>query len=63
MIDSTGQPFLIEFNTNPCLELSSNLLARIIPEMLENAFRIALDPIFPPPEIIYWGNNRKIKMK
>jgi len=24
-------------------------LARIIPNMIENAFKIALDPMFPPP--------------
>jgi tubulin monoglycylase TTLL3/8 len=49
MLDSSLKPWLIEVNTNPCLELSSTLLARIIPTMLENAFRIGLDPIFPPP--------------
>lgn len=37
---------MIEVNTNPCLELSSSLLSRVIPEMLDNAFRIALDPFF-----------------
>lgn len=41
---------MIEVNTNPCLELSSPLLARLIPNMLENAFKIAVDPIFMPPE-------------
>ena len=25
------------------------MLARIIPNMIENAFKIAVDPIFPPP--------------
>ena len=50
MIDENFKVFLIEVNTNPCLELSSPLLARMIPSMLENAIRIAVDPIFPPPE-------------
>ncbi len=36
-------------NNNPCLELSSPLLARIIPNMIENAMKIAIDPMFPPP--------------
>lgn len=44
MLDEDLKPWLIEVNTNPCLELSSSLLSRIIPEMLDNAFRIALDP-------------------
>jgi tubulin monoglycylase TTLL3/8 len=50
MIDDEFKPYLIEVNTNPCLELSSPLLARLIPNMLENAFKIAVDPLFPPPE-------------
>lgn len=49
MIDEKFDTWLIEVNTNPCLELSCPLLARIIPNMVENALRIALDPIFPPP--------------
>ena len=48
MIDSDFKVWLIEVNTNPCLELSCSYLAKLIPEMLENAFKIALDPIFPP---------------
>lgn len=48
MIDSEFKVWLIEVNTNPCLELSCSYLAKLIPEMLENAFKIALDPIFPP---------------
>ena len=48
MIDADFKVYLIEANTNPCLELSCPLLARIIPAMLDSAFRIALDPLFPP---------------
>lgn len=47
MVDAELKVWLIEVNTNPCLELSSPLLARIIPAMLDNAFRIAIDPYFP----------------
>ena len=50
MIDEDFKVYLIEANTNPCLELSSLLLAKLIPRMVDNAFRITLDPIFTPPE-------------
>jgi hypothetical protein len=50
MFDDEFKPYLIEVNTNPSLELSSPLLARLIPNMLDNAFRIVADPIFQPPE-------------
>ena len=39
MLDEDFRLYLIEVNTNPCLEMSSPLLARIIPEVLDNAFR------------------------
>jgi len=50
MIDDEFRPYLIEVNTNPCLELSSPLIARLIPTMLENALRIGCDTVFLPPE-------------
>jgi tubulin monoglycylase TTLL3/8 len=49
MIDRNFKPWLIEVNTNPCLELSSKYLNVIIPSMLDNAFKIVLDCIFPAP--------------
>ena len=50
MFDDDFKVFLIEVNTNPCLELGCPLLARLIPNMVENALRLAVDPLFPPPE-------------
>jgi hypothetical protein len=37
MIDSNLNVWLIEINTNPCLELSCPLLSSLIPKMVENA--------------------------
>ena len=48
MIDANFNVWLIEVNTNPCLELSSLLLSRIIPAFMEHTFRLTIDPIFPP---------------
>jgi len=56
MLDEDFKLYLIEVNTNPCLEMSRRLLCRIIPEVLENIFRIVLDPIYPCPDI---SSNKK----
>lgn len=50
MFDDEFKVYLIEVNTNPCLELGCPLLARLIPNMVDNALRITVDPLFPPPE-------------
>ena len=51
MIDEDLNPWMIEVNTNPCFELSSPYLARLIPQMVESALKLAVDPVFPPPPI------------
>jgi hypothetical protein len=50
MVDQNMKVSIIECNTNPSLELSCPLMARIIPAMLDNVFRIVVDPLFPPPD-------------
>jgi Tubulin-tyrosine ligase family len=39
MIDDQFKVWLIEVNTNPCLETTSPILNRIIPQMVDNVFR------------------------
>ena len=48
MIDADFKVYLIECNTNPCLELPCPLLTRVISQVLDNTFRVAVDPLFPP---------------
>jgi hypothetical protein len=50
MIDENFKVWLIEANTNPCLEMSCTLLTRLISNMIDNVISIAVDPLFPPPE-------------
>lgn len=50
IIDAGFKPWLIEANTNPCLELSSPLLEQIIPRMLEEALELTIDIAFPSPK-------------
>ena len=46
MIDETGYPWLIEVNNNPCIEESSKLLQKLLPRVLDDAFKLTLDPLF-----------------
>ena len=47
LIDSNFHVWLIEVNTNPCLELSSPYLEILIPRMLDHAFALTIDQLFP----------------
>lgn len=49
MIDSHFRPWLIEINTNPCLELSSPVLMDVLPNLIENVVKVGVDSVFPPP--------------
>jgi hypothetical protein len=50
MIDENFRVYLIEINTNPCLNICCPLLSKLIPNVVDNTFRLAVDPLFPPPE-------------
>ncbi len=51
MIDANFKPFLIEVNSNPCLEFVNSTLEELISSMINSAVSTALDPHFPPPSI------------
>lgn len=46
IVDEDLQSYMIEVNTNPCIEESSNLLKVLIPRMLDDMFRLTLDTVF-----------------
>lgn len=48
ILDETLRPWLIEVNTNPCLEESSGLLRQLIPRMIDDCLKLTVDVIFPP---------------
>jgi hypothetical protein len=43
LVDSDNETWLIEVNTNPCLEESSPLLGLLIPRMINDALRLTVD--------------------
>ena len=57
MLEEDQTPRLIEINTNPCLETNCSLLTRLISQLLEQTFRLTLDPLFPPPK--HFAPSRK----
>lgn len=54
MVDEVDcKPWLIEVNTNPCLEESSPLLEQLLPRMIDDAFELTLDKMFPSTKNSY----------
>jgi hypothetical protein len=49
MIDSELKTYLIEINSNPCLEFSCPMLEELIGNMIEGVFQIAVDRLCPSP--------------
>ena len=46
IVDAEFRVWLIEINTNPCLEESSNLLKVLLPRMIDDALRLTIDVAF-----------------
>jgi len=47
MIDQDFNSWLIEINTNPCIEESSELLKSYIPRLIDDALQLTVDVKFP----------------
>ena len=48
MVDKDLKPWLIEVNTNPCIECPNDLLKQLVPRMLDDAFKLTVDQLYPP---------------
>ena len=62
ILDEDFNSWLIEVNTNPCLEESSDLLKRILPRMIEDMLKLTVDVVFPKSSIRKrreFGNKKK----
>ena len=46
ILDQDLNTYLIEVNTNPCLEESNELLRKLLPRMIDDTLNIVLDPVF-----------------
>ena len=47
ILDEDFNTWLIEVNTNPCLEESSGLLSMLLPRMVEDMLKLTVDIVFP----------------
>ena len=47
IIDNKFNPWILEINDNPGLEISSELISHLIPRMIDDALRLTIDKVFP----------------
>ena len=59
-IDVDYNVFLIEVNTNPCLEESSQLLKMLLPRMLDDLFKLTIDQVYLPTKDLMQPNINQI---
>ena len=46
IIDKELKVYIIEINDNPGLEISSELIGKLVPRMVDDAFRLTIDKMF-----------------
>ena len=51
MLDCDFNVWLIEVNTNPCIEDSSAFLSALLRRMLDDAFKLTVDVCFPKKHV------------
>lgn len=50
ILDEDLNTYLIEVNTNPCLEESNELLRKLLPRMIDDTLNHVMDPVFITPD-------------
>jgi len=45
-MDALFNVFLLEVNTNPGLEISSPIISKLVPRMIDDSLRLTIDKIF-----------------
>ena len=58
MMDEEKNVYLIEINTNPGLEISSDVIKMLVPRMIDDALRLTIDDIFPCEYDEKWKNEK-----
>ena len=62
MIDINYKVWLIEVNTNPWIEESSNLLEKYIPRMIDDALWLTIDKNWVQKSAFPWDENQKCRV-
>ena len=62
IVDGDMGIWLIEVNTNPCLEESSQLLCKYVPRMVNDMLRITVDQVFHQGKKAYTENVCKFNI-
>jgi hypothetical protein len=66
IIDNDFNPWILEINNNPGLCISSPVIQKLVPRMLDDAFRLTIDKVFETrysPEVIDSNGNYMSKYK
>ena len=59
IVDNEFRPWILEINDNPGLCISSPVIAKIIPRMLDDAFRLTIDVVFNTKYSVECFDSRK----
>ena len=58
LIDEDFNAFLIEINSNPGLEISSEIIKMLVPRMIDDALRLTVDDVFKSDYDKEWKNEK-----